>query len=952
MAKGSVKLSIYSTFKDDGTKQAERALQAFAKKAGQYDKKTGAVTLDDQTAALARQSVEWDRLAGKMGAASKKLDAVAQAFAPFSAAAAAALGSSVKLAADYESGMAKVATITDKTQMDVGEMGAQLLDLSNDTGRAVTELTEAAYQAQSASVETSKTVGFVGQSVNLAKAGFTETSTAVDTLTTIINAYKMSADDAAAISDKLVQTQNKGKTTVGELASSLGSAIPTAAAYNVSLDNLLTGYVELTKQGIDTANATTYLNGMMTELADTGSTVSQTLVQQTGKSFSELMADGASLGDVMAVLRDSVDGDSTAFANLWGNVRASKGALAIANAGAGEFNAQLDAMANSSGTVAAALADLDTSSAKANRAVNSLKNTGVLLGQEFLGALQPALVAAKEAAGGLYEGVRDADEGTKQLAVSTLAGAAALAPMFKGASLAAGGVGDLAGKMGKASAKLAEFSAGGGKAARVAGVLGSALSGPAVAAFAVLAVGVAASAKGIADYRRKMDDADKATRGLAEACQAASPTVKDAAGDMSELGASAGRARVDIDELTESQARLADEVRERNDAAQASINRLQGARDVIDQYANATDLTAQQQGRLRDAVALVNRECGTQYEVVDAANGAIRDEQGALIDTTAAIDDYIAKKQEQVRVEALSESLSGLYEQKAADIAGVASAQDEYNAKLEAWRAAEALGGEAAQSAAEDLDVAKASLEQARSNLDATNRSISSVETQMGALSEAADGAAMSVGDLAMTKLEITATLPDDQLQAFRGQLESTGITTERFRQLTDEQLMQVAQRYDGSTASIIASLQSFGVECGSAGQQAGYNFGAGMAGGISGWIGEVSSRAAEMVRQAKAAADREADSHSPSREMAKRGRWFAQGFAGGIDREVPTVVDASRGMVSAAMATAQVPSGGTAAPRSGDTYIIERVTFNDQDVMGMTVLDMLSALRRKGAVV
>ena len=40
----------------------------------------------------------------------------------------------------------------------------------------------------------------------------------------------------------LVQTQNKGKVTVGELASSMGKIIPTANASNVSLEQLCAGY--------------------------------------------------------------------------------------------------------------------------------------------------------------------------------------------------------------------------------------------------------------------------------------------------------------------------------------------------------------------------------------------------------------------------------------------------------------------------------------------------------------------------------------------------------------------------------------------------------------------------------------------------------------------------------------------------------------------------------------
>ena len=49
-------------------------------------------------------------------------------------------------------------------------------------------------------------------------------------VTTIMNAYGLEASDVTKVSDVLIQTQNLGKTTVGELSSSMGKIIPTAKA--------------------------------------------------------------------------------------------------------------------------------------------------------------------------------------------------------------------------------------------------------------------------------------------------------------------------------------------------------------------------------------------------------------------------------------------------------------------------------------------------------------------------------------------------------------------------------------------------------------------------------------------------------------------------------------------------------------------------------------------------
>ena len=207
-----------------------------------------------------------------------------------------------KFSSDFESAMAQVKTIADSDKKSIGAIKDEIVDLSNEAGMAASDLAAATYQAISAGVDTASSVEFVANASKLATAGFTDTTTAVDALTTIINAYGLSAEDATHISDILVSTQNKGKTTVNELASTMGKVIPTANAMGVSLEDLGVAYSYLTAGGIATAESTTYLNGMFNELGKSGTNVSDVLKERTGKSFNELMKDGTSLREVLEVL--------------------------------------------------------------------------------------------------------------------------------------------------------------------------------------------------------------------------------------------------------------------------------------------------------------------------------------------------------------------------------------------------------------------------------------------------------------------------------------------------------------------------------------------------------------------------------------------------------------------------------------------------------------------------
>lgn len=358
---------------------------------------------------------------------------------------AAVYGASIKAAMNYGDSLAKVATIADQSQVPIKTLSNEILNLSNESGKGASELAEATYQALSASVETKNVSGFVRQATGLAKAGFLETADAVDVLTTVINAYGKSAEDADEIANMLIQTQNDGKTTVNELAQNMGQVIPTASALNIPLEQLTASYVMLTKQGINTANSTTQLRAMFNELSKDGSNVSKILKDQTGKSFGQLMQEGWSLGDVLKVLNESVDGNGEAFKNLWGNTRAGQGALALVNGGLEEFNEEAAKMLDSTGNVDKALSELATPGAAARKALNQLVNVGIQIGD----VLAPYIEKASQALQWLVDKFNKLSPTAQKTIVIIGAIAAAIGPMLTIIGTLTSGIGSVIGLIGK-----------------------------------------------------------------------------------------------------------------------------------------------------------------------------------------------------------------------------------------------------------------------------------------------------------------------------------------------------------------------------------------------------------------------------------------------------------------------------------------------------------------------
>ena len=362
-----------------------------------------------------------------------------------------------KSASDFETAMAKVGTIADTTQKPLSAMEKEVRNVAKTYGTSANEIAEATYQAISAGVDTGKSVEFVANANKLAIGGFTDVTTAVDVVTTAINAYGLEADDAAHISDVLVQTQNKGKTSVGELAGSLGKVIPTANAYGVSLEQLGQAYSVMTAGGVKTADSTTLINAMLNELGKSGSGSARILKDQTGKSFAELSAEGLSLRDVLQVVSDGAEMQGDSFQDVFSSSEAAKGGLILLGTEQDAYNTSLEEFNNASGDTNAAYAKMaDTAGQKLAVAMAKAKDSFIAVGQTLLTILVPYIEkagAAIEKFGAWFGGLSAPMQNT----IISIAGvAAAIGPLTVGigSMLKTGGrTAELLGRMTKAFAE-------------------------------------------------------------------------------------------------------------------------------------------------------------------------------------------------------------------------------------------------------------------------------------------------------------------------------------------------------------------------------------------------------------------------------------------------------------------------------------------------------------------
>ena len=348
----------------------------------------------------------------------------------FAAVGAAIYAGPVQKSMEFQTSMAKVGTIADQNVVPLSQMQKEIINLSNSLGVNANAVADDVYNAISAGQNTADAVGFVEKATMLAKGGFAETGQALDVLTTILNAYGKKSSEAESVSNMLITTQNRGKVTVAELSSVMGKIISTANANKVSLEQLCAGYSIMTVRGIAAAETTTYMDSMLNELGKSGTTADKTLRAAAGGSFSELMAQGNSLADVLNILQTEAQKGGKTLSDMFGSAEAGKAALTLMANGVDGFNSEVSAMVDSTGAAQAAYEKMmNTTAAKVEKAKVTLSNLAIVLGDTFL----PYVTKAADKLAGLVTKFSEWAQENPELLSTVVKVGAALAGLTVGA---------------------------------------------------------------------------------------------------------------------------------------------------------------------------------------------------------------------------------------------------------------------------------------------------------------------------------------------------------------------------------------------------------------------------------------------------------------------------------------------------------------------------------------
>lgn len=322
----------------------------------------------------------------KTAAASKK---VAKGVMIAGAAVAAGIGASIKVAADFETQMGNIATLTGGTATDsFNTLGKSILDMTKRVPKSAEDLGASAYDILSAGVQgTANQLHVLENSAKLATAGLSTTKEATNIMTSALNAFKIPAADAHKVSDILFKTVKNGKTTIAEMAQAFGASAPVIASAGISLEEFSAATAALTLTGLPASQAQQQLRQSVVSLQKPTKEMSE-LIKEAGyeSGVAALKQDG--LQGAMKRISAAAGGNQEELAKAYGSVEAFGAATSLTGNQADAFNATLKDMTTGADAVGNAF---ETQAATTSSAWTMLKNNAIAVGITVGSVLLPPL---------------------------------------------------------------------------------------------------------------------------------------------------------------------------------------------------------------------------------------------------------------------------------------------------------------------------------------------------------------------------------------------------------------------------------------------------------------------------------------------------------------------------------------------------------------------------------
>lgn len=290
-------------------------------------------------------------------------------------------------------------TMAGKNAEGFAKLKNQVAGVAKNVPVARDELANGLYQVVSNSVPEDNWIDFLNKSAKASVGGIADLGETVKVTSTVIKNYGLAWDSAESVQDKIQLTAKNGVTSFEQLAQALPRVTANASTLGVSVDELLASFATLTGVSGNTNEVATQMAAIFTALVKPSSEATE-MAEKMGIEFNAASIQAAGgLRNFLTQLDASVKEYAAAngvleqevYAKLFGSAESLRALTPLTNQLAEKFSENVDAMANSAGTINAAYNEMSsTGSATTQMLKNQLGAiTDVVAG--FVGGVMPIL---------------------------------------------------------------------------------------------------------------------------------------------------------------------------------------------------------------------------------------------------------------------------------------------------------------------------------------------------------------------------------------------------------------------------------------------------------------------------------------------------------------------------------------------------------------------------------
>ena len=422
----------------EAQKQADEALKNGTISQEQYDGlQREIVEMEQKLKALEEQANQSATALQKIAATGEKLqdvggriEGVGKKLMPVSAAVTGIGVASVKTAADFESGMSKVAAISGAAGDDLDALSKKAREMGAKTKFSASEAASAMEYMAMAGWKTEDMLSGIEGVMNLAAASGEDLAATSDIVTDALTAFGLTAQDSGHFADVLAAASSNANTNVSMMGETFKYCAPIAGALGFSVEDTAEAIGLMANAGIKGSQAGTALRTIMNNLSGE--------VKICGENIGEVEiattnADGSmrELSDILSDCRDAFAGlsesEKVAAAESLVGKNAMSGFLALMNAGEADINKLSGAIENCDGT-AQKMADTMNDNLEGQLTIlkSQLQELAISFGEILLPAIKNIVGCIQK----FVDVLNSLPDGVKETIVTIALIAAALGPVL------------------------------------------------------------------------------------------------------------------------------------------------------------------------------------------------------------------------------------------------------------------------------------------------------------------------------------------------------------------------------------------------------------------------------------------------------------------------------------------------------------------------------------------